>query len=54
MAAMDTTAHPCDDFFQFACGQWNRRNVIPEDKHSYNTFEKLHDELQIILKGDLL
>ncbi|PVD37052.1 hypothetical protein C0Q70_04045 [Pomacea canaliculata] len=53
MAAMDTTAHPCDDFFQFACGQWNRRNVIPEDKHSYNTFEKLHDELQIILK-DLL
>ncbi|KAK7483108.1 hypothetical protein BaRGS_00025676 [Batillaria attramentaria] len=48
---MDRTVDPCDDFFEFACGMWNKKNVIPEDKHSYNTFEKLHDELQITLKG---
>lgn len=28
-----------DNFFQFACGTWNKRNVIPEDKSSFSTFE---------------
>ncbi|ELU08395.1 hypothetical protein CAPTEDRAFT_163321 [Capitella teleta] len=48
---MDKTADPCEDFFQYACGEWNRIHIIPEDKSSYNTFEKLHDELQVKLKG---
>ncbi|KAJ8320335.1 hypothetical protein KUTeg_001922 [Tegillarca granosa] len=51
--AMDNTVDPCEDFFEYACGNWNRKNIIPEDKSSFNTFEKLYDELQIILK-DLL
>ncbi|XP_076472675.1 neprilysin-1-like [Babylonia areolata] len=50
MAAMDQEADPCQDFFQYACGGWNRRHVIPEDQHSYTTFEKLHDELQLVLR----
>ena len=50
---MDESVHPCDDFFQFACGNWNKKNIIPEDKTSLNTFEKLHDDLQIKLKGTL-
>lgn len=49
--AMDATVNPCQDFFQYACGSWNRKYVIPEDKSSFNTFEKLHDELQIKLKS---
>ncbi|KAK6176464.1 hypothetical protein SNE40_014749 [Patella caerulea] len=53
MEGMDFTADPCEDFFKYACGQWNKKHVIPEDKSSFNTFEKLHDELQIILKGQL-
>ena len=54
MEAMDPTADPCDDFYQYACGGWNRKNIVPEDKSSFNTFEKLHDDLQVTLKGQIL
>ena len=50
---MDETADPCVDFFQFACGSWNRKHIIPEDRSSISTFEVLADQLQIILKGIL-
>ncbi|XP_071748069.1 uncharacterized protein [Lepeophtheirus salmonis] len=51
LGAMDTTADPCTDFFQYACGAWNRKHVIPEDRSSISTFEVMADQLQIILKG---
>uniref|UniRef100_A0A1A9WAX6 Peptidase M13 N-terminal domain-containing protein n=1 Tax=Glossina brevipalpis TaxID=37001 RepID=A0A1A9WAX6_9MUSC len=51
--AMDITVNPCEDFFQYACGTWNKKHVIPEDKSSISTFEVLADNLQIILKDIL-
>jgi membrane metallo-endopeptidase-like protein 1 len=36
---MDSSADPCHDFFQFACGTWNKKHVIPEDRSSISTFE---------------
>ncbi|XP_058126408.1 neprilysin-1 [Anopheles ziemanni] len=53
LAAMDRTADPCKDFFQFACGTWNKMHVIPEDRSSISTFEVLADQQQAILKGVL-
>ena len=42
----------CEDFFQFACGTWVKKHVIPEDRSSLSTFEVMADDLQIILKGE--
>lgn len=50
---MDHTADPCEDFFQYACGTWNKKHVIPEDRSSISTFEVMADQLQVILKGIL-
>ncbi|KAM7348788.1 M13 family metallopeptidase neprilysin 1 isoform 1-T5 [Cochliomyia hominivorax] len=53
LSAMDTSANPCENFFQYACGTWNKIHIIPEDRSSISTFEVLADQQQVILKGVL-
>ena len=49
--AIDESVDPCDDFFMYACGSWNRKNVIPDDQSSFNTFSKLRDDVNVALKS---
>ncbi|XP_059475395.1 neprilysin-1-like [Neocloeon triangulifer] len=51
LSAIDSTADPCQNFFQYACGSWNKKHVIPEDRSSVSTFEVMADQLQVVLKG---
>ncbi|XP_028968876.1 neprilysin-1 [Galendromus occidentalis] len=50
---MDPNADPCHDFFQYACGTWNKVHRIPDDRPSISTFEVLSDQVQLKVR-DLL
>ncbi|KAG2462924.1 neprilysin-like [Polypterus senegalus] len=50
---MDTSAEPCQNFYQYACGGWLKKNIIPETSSRYSTFDILRDELEAVLKDVL-
>ncbi|CAG5127738.1 unnamed protein product, partial [Candidula unifasciata] len=51
LKSIDPSVEPCENFFDFSCGNWNKLNVIPDDKGLIDTFSKLEDEKQVHLKS---
>ncbi|XP_055296722.1 neprilysin-2-like [Sitodiplosis mosellana] len=43
---MDETVEPCDEFYNFACGNFLKETMIPDEKILINTFSKIDDKLQ--------
>jgi putative endopeptidase len=53
ISAMDRTLDPCVDFFAYSCGGWIKRNPIPPDQSSWDTYSKMQDENLTQLRGIL-
>lgn len=46
MSYLDENVDPCDNFYEFACGNYLRDTVIPEDKVTVDSFSAVRDLVQ--------
>ena len=44
LTAMDKTADPCVNFYQYSCGGWKKDNPIPADQTSWSVYGKLYQD----------
>ncbi len=54
MSNFDTTYNPCDNFFLYATGGWQKNNPIPETEGRWGSFNILEEQNEEKIKGIIL
>ncbi len=50
LQAIDKTTDPCQNFYQYACGNWIKENPVPPEYSRWGRFNELQERNQEVLK----
>jgi len=53
LSAIDKTVDPCNNFYEYACGNWRKNNPIPGDQVRWGRFNELAERNRYLLYTDL-
>ncbi|KAG8189068.1 hypothetical protein JTE90_025500 [Oedothorax gibbosus] len=47
---MNPMVEPCDNFYEFACGNYINRNTVPDDHYTKSTMQTMEEDVYVTIK----